>query len=82
MQRDAALGDAMPTLSVTIIAKNEERNLPRLLASVCEIADEIIVTWLDHDSNIAPWLALEERGVVVRHVDFNPAGCTLDMAGL
>ncbi len=34
----------MPTLSVTIIARDEERNLPRLLASVREIADEIIVT--------------------------------------
>jgi glycosyltransferase involved in cell wall biosynthesis len=44
LQRGAALGEAMPTLSVTIIAKNEERNLPRLLASVREIADEIIVT--------------------------------------
>ena len=33
----------MPTLSVTIIAKNEERTLPRALASVRELADEIII---------------------------------------
>ncbi len=41
--------------------------------------DEIVVTRLDHDANIAPWVALRNRGVVVRHVDFNPADCTLDM---
>lgn len=34
----------MPTLSVCLIAKNEERNLPRALASVADVADEIIVT--------------------------------------
>ncbi|MEJ2560958.1 MAG: aminotransferase class V-fold PLP-dependent enzyme, partial [Anaerolineae bacterium] len=44
--------------------------------------DEIVVTQLDHDANIAPWLALEERGVVVRYADFNPEDCTLDMEGL
>jgi cysteine desulfurase family protein (TIGR01976 family) len=44
--------------------------------------DEIVVTRLDHDANIAPWLALEEGGVVVRHADFNPEDCTLDMEGL
>ncbi|GAB4526818.1 MAG: cysteine desulfurase-like protein [Anaerolineae bacterium] len=44
--------------------------------------DEIVVTRLDHDANIAPWLALAERGAVVRQADFNPADCTLDMEGL
>jgi glycosyltransferase involved in cell wall biosynthesis len=33
-----------PRLSVTIITKNEERNLPRALASVAEVAGEIVVT--------------------------------------
>jgi cysteine desulfurase family protein (TIGR01976 family) len=40
--------------------------------------DEIVVTALDHDANIAPWLALQERGVEVRWVDVDPVGCTLD----
>ncbi len=44
--------------------------------------DEIVVTRLDHDANIAPWLALEEGGVVVRHADFHPEDCTLDVEGL
>jgi cysteine desulfurase family protein (TIGR01976 family) len=30
--------------------------------------DEIIVSDLDHDANISPWLDLEERGVVVRRI--------------
>lgn len=34
--------------------------------------DEIIVTRLDHEGNISPWLlAAEERGVVVRWLPFN-----------
>jgi cysteine desulfurase family protein (TIGR01976 family) len=45
--------------------------------------DEIVVTALDHDGNIAPWLALqEERGVLVRMANFDPATCTLDMDDL
>ncbi len=42
--------------------------------------DEIIVTHLDHDANISPWLALQERGVKVKWVDIDPDDCTLDMA--
>jgi cysteine desulfurase family protein (TIGR01976 family) len=37
--------------------------------------DEILVTRLDHDGNVAPWLAVaEERGFVVHHVDVTPEG--------
>jgi cysteine desulfurase family protein (TIGR01976 family) len=41
--------------------------------------DEIVVTVLDHDANVAPWLALQERGVVIRTVDVYPENVTLDM---
>jgi cysteine desulfurase family protein (TIGR01976 family) len=44
--------------------------------------DEIVVTTLDHDANVAPWRALEERGVVVRQVDIREPDCTLDMDDL
>src|SRR5690348_1828626 len=44
--------------------------------------DEIVVTRLDHDANVAPWRALEERGVTVRAVDIDVEDCTLDMADL
>ena len=41
--------------------------------------DEILLTRLDHDANIAPWSTLEEHGAVIRLVDINPKDCTLDM---
>jgi cysteine desulfurase family protein (TIGR01976 family) len=44
--------------------------------------DEVLITRLDHDANRAPWLALAERGVVVKEVDFDPADCTLRLDDL
>lgn len=42
--------------------------------------DEIIVTRLDHDANVAPWLMLaEDRGATVRVADIDLETCTLDM---
>ncbi|ABU59030.1 cysteine desulfurase-like protein [Roseiflexus castenholzii] len=44
--------------------------------------DEIVVTRLDHDANVAPWQALEERGAIIRMVDIDVEDCTLDMADM
>src|SRR6202161_117528 len=44
--------------------------------------DEILVTRLDHDANVSPWLALEEKGVTVRWAEFHENDCTLDLADL
>jgi cysteine desulfurase family protein (TIGR01976 family) len=45
--------------------------------------DEILVTRLDHDANVSPWLALaEENGVTVRWAEIHDEDCTLDMADL
>ncbi len=44
--------------------------------------DEILVTRLEHDANVSPWLALQDRGVVVRFVDIKVPECTLDMSDL
>lgn len=44
--------------------------------------DEIVLTLLDHDANFSPWKALEEKGVTIRAVNFNPADCSLDMDDL
>lgn len=42
--------------------------------------DEIVVTRLDHDANVAPWLAVaEERGATIRWVGVRPDDCTLDL---
>ncbi len=51
--------------------------LSRALARTWRPGDEVIITWLDHDANVAPWLALEEQGIVIRRLDFDPADCTL-----
>ncbi len=52
--------------------------ISRAVAHTWQPGDEIIVTGLDHDANISPWLlAAEERGVNVRWLDFDPADCTL-----
>jgi cysteine desulfurase family protein (TIGR01976 family) len=57
-------------------------SLSRALGREFGPGDELVVTRLDHDGNVAPWWALEERGCRVRFVDINPSDCTLDMADL
>ena len=44
--------------------------------------DEIVLTRLDHDANVAPWKALEEQGAIIRMVDIDTEECTLDMADM
>src|SRR3984893_17222023 len=44
--------------------------------------DEILVTRLDHDANVAPWLALEEKGVTIRWAEIHEEDCTLDLNDL
>lgn len=56
--------------------------LSRALGRELGPGDEVVVTRLDHDANVAPWKALEERGVIVREVDIQPEDCTLDMEDL
>ena len=51
----------------------------RAIGKTLQPGDEIVVTVLDHDANVAPWLALQERGVVIRTVDVHPENVTLDM---
>ncbi len=55
-------------------------NLSRALGRQLNPDDEIIVTQLDHDANVAPWVALQERGAVIKRVGINTDDCTLDMA--
>src|SRR5437879_978338 len=58
-------------------------SLSRSLARTLQAGDEIVVTRLDHDANIAPWLLIaEDRGCQVRWVDIHAEDCTLDMADL
>lgn len=53
-------------------------SVSRALARTLNPGDEIIVTRLDHDANISPWLLLaEDRDCTVRWVDFDVEDCTL-----
>jgi cysteine desulfurase family protein (TIGR01976 family) len=44
--------------------------------------DEIVLTHLDHDANVSPWRALEERGVTIHMAEIHDDDCTLDMDDL
>jgi cysteine desulfurase family protein (TIGR01976 family) len=53
--------------------------LTRTAGREWEAGDEIVVTKLDHDGNIAPWLELaHDRGFVVRFCELD-ADCRLDL---
>ncbi len=56
--------------------------LARAIGRELKPGDEIVVTTLDHDANVAPWRALEDEGVVIRQVDICEADCTLDLDDL
>jgi cysteine desulfurase family protein (TIGR01976 family) len=72
--REVVFGANMTTLTFAV---------SRAIGRTLKPGDEIVVTALDHDANVAPWLALEEeRGVVVQVAEVDLATCTLDMADL
>ncbi len=55
-------------------------HISRSISRSWKAGDEIVVTRLDHDANITPWvLAAQDRGVTVRHVDFHPEDGTLNL---
>ncbi|WP_376788469.1 cysteine desulfurase-like protein [Thermoflexus sp.] len=56
--------------------------ISRAIARRLRPGDTIVVTRMDHDANVAPWLALEEQGAIIRWIDFHPEDGTLDMEGL
>ncbi len=57
--------------------------LSRTLGRTWSPGDEIIVTRLDHDANIRPWvLAARDAGATVRWIDFHPEDCTLNLEQL
>ena len=63
--------------SATQLAYDFARHLGRAWGP----ADEVVVTRLDHDSNVRPWVQAAERaGATVRWIDFDPATGELDLA--
>jgi cysteine desulfurase family protein (TIGR01976 family) len=57
-------------------------HLSRILGKILGPGDEVVVTRLDHDANIAPWLFLQQGGAVVRWLEIDPRDCTLDLGSL
>jgi cysteine desulfurase family protein (TIGR01976 family) len=59
-------------------------DMARTLAAGWGPGDEVVVTRLDHDANIRPWvIAAEHAGATVRWVDFDPGTAELDdLAGV
>jgi cysteine desulfurase family protein (TIGR01976 family) len=54
--------------------------LSRAIATRWRPGDEVIVTRLDHDANVSPWVrAAQDRGVTIRHVAIRAEDCTLDL---
>ena len=51
----------------------------RAIGRSLQAGDEIIVTRLDHDANISPWLALEENGIVIKWADIDVTDCRLNI---
>ncbi len=53
--------------------------LVHALARTLKPGDEIVVTALDHDANVAPWLLIgADRGLTIRSVPLDPRDGTLD----
>jgi cysteine desulfurase family protein (TIGR01976 family) len=55
-------------------------DLSRALAKQWRAGDEVLVTRLDHDANVRPWVqAAAAVGAVVRWIDFDPSTGELDL---
>jgi cysteine desulfurase family protein (TIGR01976 family) len=54
-----------------------------IAAGLLRPGTEVIVTRLDHDANVSPWvLAARDAGATVQFVDIRPEDCTLDLEDL
>ena len=68
---EIVFGNNMTTLTL---------HLSRSLARTLSAGDEIVVTRLDHDANISPWLLVaEDKGCKITWVDFDVEDCTLKL---
>jgi cysteine desulfurase family protein (TIGR01976 family) len=71
---EIAFGPNMTSLTLAV---------SRALARTWTPGDEIVLTRLDHDANVAPWLlAARDAGVTVRWIDFDPETGVLDYDSL
>ncbi|MHB1424247.1 MAG: cysteine desulfurase-like protein [Gemmataceae bacterium] len=58
-------------------------HLSRAFGRTLHRGDEVLVTRLDHDANVSPWvLAARDAGAVARFVDIHTKDCSLDLDDL
>jgi cysteine desulfurase family protein (TIGR01976 family) len=60
-----SFGQNMTTLNFALSAA---------IGRTLDAGDEVLITQLDHEANRGPWLALQERGIVVREVRLLESG--------
>jgi cysteine desulfurase family protein (TIGR01976 family) len=71
---EIAFGPNMTSLTLAV---------SRALARDWQHGDELIVTRLDHDANVAPWLSVaEDKGMTVRWLDFDQKTGRLNLESL
>jgi cysteine desulfurase family protein (TIGR01976 family) len=69
--QEIVFGNNMTTLTL---------HISRSLARSLNAGDEIVITRLDHDANISPWLLVaEDRGCKITWIDFDMEDCTLKL---
>ncbi|MFC1959622.1 cysteine desulfurase-like protein [Chloroflexota bacterium] len=57
--------------------------LSRAIAHTLQAGDEVVITRMDHDGNIAPWMRIaEDNDLVLKWVDFDVETGKLDMRSL
>lgn len=89
---DAVVADAHRALADLLNARSADEiktganmtsltfHLSRSIGAILRPGDEVVVTTLDHEANVAPWRAMAaDRGLVVRTVDIHPEDGTLDI---
>jgi cysteine desulfurase family protein (TIGR01976 family) len=58
-------------------------HVSRSIGATLEPGDEVVVSGLDHQANVDPWLLMaRDRGVTVRTIDVRLDDCTLDLDSL
>jgi selenocysteine lyase/cysteine desulfurase len=58
-------------------------SVSRALGRGWQSGDEVVLTRLDHDANVAPWLAVaEDRGMAIGWIDFHPSTGRLELESL
>ena len=81
----AALADLLnaPAPGAIIFGNNMTSltfHLSRSIAKILQPGDEVMVTRLDHDANVSPWiLAARDAGAAVRWIEINCEDCTLNL---